>query len=60
MELLAFIGIVWIIIDIIKERREPKISAEDWNHAFDRDEFGVSNCQNDNNFVKNLRNGKYK
>ena len=60
MELLAFIGIVWIIIDIIKEKREPKISEENWNHAFDRDEFGVSNCQKDNDFVKNLRNGKYK
>ena len=60
MKLLAFIGIVWIIIDIIKEKREQKIPADHWNHAFDRDEFGVSNCQKDNNFVKNLRNGKYK
>ena len=60
MELLAFIGIVWIIIDIIKEKREPTISADHWNHAFDRDEFGVSNCQKDRDFVKNLRNGKYK
>ena len=60
MELLAFIGIVWIIIDIIKEKREPTISADHWNHAFDRDKYGVSNCQKAKDFVKNLRNGKYK
>ena len=60
MGLLIFIGITWLIIDIIKEKREPKISEENWNHAFDRDEFGVSNCQKDKDFVKNLRNGKYK
>ena len=60
MKLLAFIGIVWIIIDIIKEKREQKIPADYWNHAFDRDEYGVSNCQKDKDFVKNLRDGKYK
>ena len=60
MELLAFIGIVWIIIDIIKEKREPTISANHWKHAFDMDKYGVSNCQKDKDFVKNLRNGKYK
>ena len=60
MGLLIFIGIVWLIIDIIKEACEPTILAENWNHAFDRDEFGVSNCQKDKEFVKNLRNGLYK
>ena len=60
MGLLIFIGITWLIIDIIKEASEPTISADHWNHAFDRDEFGVSNCQKDKDFVKNLRNGKYK
>ena len=60
MELLAFIGFVWKIIDIIKENREPTISADHWNHAFDRDEYGVSKCQKDKDFVKNLSNGKYK
>ena len=60
MGLLIFIGITWLIIDIIKEANEPTISADHWNHAFDRDEFGVSNCQKDDNFVKNLRNGKYR
>ena len=60
MELLICIGIVWVIIDIIKEASEPTISADYWKHAFDRDEFGVSNCQKDKDFIKNLRNGKYK
>ena len=60
MGLLICIGIVLVIIDIIKEASEPTISADYWNHAFDRDEFGVSNCQKDKDFVKNLRNGKYK
>ena len=60
MGLLIFIGIVWLIIDIIKEASEPTISVDHWNHAFDRDEFGVSNCQADKDFVNNLRNGKYK
>ena len=60
MGLLIFIGIMWLIIDIIKETSEPTISVDHWNHAFDRDKYGVSNWQKDNDFVKNLRNGKYK
>ena len=60
MGLLIFIGIMWLIIDIIKEASEPTMSVDYWNHAFDRDEFGVSNCQTDKDFVNNLRNGKYK
>ena len=34
MELLIFIGIIWVIIDIIKEASEPTIPADYWNHAF--------------------------
>ena len=60
MGLLIFIGIVWITIDIIKDKREPTISADHWNHAFDRDKYGVSNCQKDKDFVNNLRDGKYR
>ena len=60
MGLLIFIGVMWVIIDIVKEACEPTIPASYWKHAFDRDEYGVSNCQKDENFVKNLRNGKYK
>ena len=51
---------MWVIIDLIKEASEPTIPADYWNHAFDRDKYGVSNCQKDNDFVKNLRNGRYK
>ena len=40
MGLLIFIGIMWVIIDIIKEASEPTIPADHWNHAFDRDKFG--------------------
>ena len=43
MGLLIFIGITWL--NIIKEASEPTIAADHWNHAFDRDKFGVSNCQ---------------
>ena len=60
MGLLIFIGIIWVIIDIIKEASEPTIPDDYWNHAFDKDKYGVSNCQKDNDFIKNLRNGKYK
>ena len=57
MGLLIFIGIVWLIIDIIKEACEPTIPAENWKNvgktwdAFDLDA---------KEFQKNLRNGKYK
>ena len=60
MGLLIFIGIMWVIIDLIKEASEPTIPADYWNYAFDRDQYGVTNCQKDDDFVKNLRNGKYK
>lgn len=60
MGLLIAIGIIWIIIDLIKEKCEPTIPASYWKHAFDRDEYGVSNCQKDKDFIKNLRKGKYK
>lgn len=57
MGLLIFIGIMWVIIDIIKEACEPTIPAENWKNvgktwdAFDLDA---------KEFQKNLRNGKYK
>ena len=61
MGLLIFIGIMWLIIDIVKEASEPTISADHRNHGFDRDKYGVSNCQKDDkDFIKNLRNGKYR
>ena len=57
MELLAFIGIVWIIIDIIKEKREQKIPAENWKNVGKTwDVFDLDAKE----FQKNLKNGKYK
>lgn len=60
MGILIAIGVIWIIVKIIKEALEPTIPADYWNHAFDRDKYGISNCQKDDNFIKNLKNGKYK
>ena len=33
MGLLIFIGIAWVIIDIIKEACEPTIPAENWKNS---------------------------
>ena len=59
MGLLIFIGIMWVIIDIIKEASEPTIPAEHWNNwdLIHQDRAkGISQKE----FEKNLRNGKYK
>lgn len=45
MGLLIFIGIMWVIIDLIKEACEPTIPAENWKNvsktwdAFDLDDI---------------------
>ena len=57
MGLLIFIGIMWVIIDIIKEKCEPTILAENWKNAGKTwDAFDLDAKE----FQKNLRNGKYK
>ena len=57
MGLLIFIGIMWIIIDIIKEASEPTIPAENWKNVGKTwDVFDIDAKE----FQKNLRNGKYK
>lgn len=57
MGLLIFIGIVWVIIDIIKEACEPTIPAENWKNVGKTwDVFDLDAKE----FQKNLRNGKYK
>lgn len=56
MGLLIFIGIVWIIVDLIKEACEPTIQAENWKNV---PRFEVFNTDT-KEFQKNLRNGKYK
>ena len=57
MGLLIFIGIMWVIIDIIKETSEPTIPAENWKNVGKTwDVFDLDAKE----FQKNLRNGKYK
>ena len=56
MGLIIFIGIVWIIIDIIKEKCEPTIPAENWKNVPNFEVFKTDAKE----FQKNLRNGKYK
>ena len=57
MGLLIFIGIIWVIIDIIKEASEPTIPAENWKNVGKTwDVFDLEAKE----FQKNLRNGKYK
>ena len=57
MGLLIFIGIMWVIIDIIKEASEPTIPAENWKNVGKTwDVFDLDAKE----FQKNLKNGKYK
>ena len=57
MGLLIFIGIMWVIIDIIKEKCEPTIPAENWKNVGKTwDVFDLDAKE----FQKNLRNGKYR
>ena len=60
MGLLIFIGIMWIIIDLIKEACEPTIPAENWKNSKLIHEDTFSNQISSKEFQKNLRNGKYK
>ena len=56
MGLLIFIGVMWVIIDIIKEASEPTIPAENWKNVPRYEVFDLDTKE----FQKNLRNGKYK
>ena len=56
MGLLIFIGVMWVIIDIIKEASEPTIPAENWKNVPRYEVFDLDAKE----FQKNLRNGKYK
>ena len=57
MGLLIFIGVMWVIINIIKEASEPTIPAENWKNVGKTwDVFDLDAKE----FQKNLRNGKYK
>lgn len=57
MGLLIFIGVMWVIIDIIKEACEPTIPAENWKNVSKTwDVYDLDAKE----FQKNLRNEKYK
>ena len=57
MGLLIFIGIMWVIIDIITEASEPTIPADYWKNVGKTwDVFDLDAKE----FQRNLRNGKYK
>lgn len=57
MGLIIFIGIMLVIIEIVKEKSEPTIPAENWkNVSKTNDVFTLDSKE----FQKNLRNGKYK
>lgn len=60
MGLLIFIGIMWVIIDIIKEACEPTIPAENWKNSKLIHEDTFVKQISSKEFQKNLRNGKYK
>lgn len=60
MGVLIFIGIMWLIIDIIKEASEPIIPAANWRNSKLIHEDTFVNQISSKEFQKNLKNGKYK
>lgn len=55
---LVLIGIIWIIVDLVKDASEPTISSNYRNNreAYRKDLWTLDSKE----FQKNLRNGKYK
>lgn len=60
MEILIIIGLISVIVNIIKEKTEPTIPAENWNNwdLIHKDKYDNRISQKE--FEKNLKNGKYK
>ena len=60
MEILIIIGLISVIVEIIKEKTQPTIPAENWNNwdLIRKDRY--DNRISPKEFEKNLRNGKYK
>lgn len=60
MEILIIIGLISVIVEIIKEKTEPTISAENWNNwdLIRKDKY--ENHISQKEFEKNLKNGKYR
>ena len=60
MEILIIIGLISVIVEIIKEKTEPTIPAENWNNwdLIRKDRYDNRISQKE--FEKNLKNGKYR
>lgn len=55
---LVLIGIIWIIVDLVKDASEPTISSNYRNNRelYEKDLWTLDS----KTFQKNLKNGKYK
>lgn len=60
MEFLVCIGLFLVIKEIVKEKRQPHIPAENWKNSKLIHEDTFINQISSEEFQKNLRNGKYK
>lgn len=60
MEILIIIGLISVIVEIIKEKTEPTIPANNWNNLDLIRKDRYDNHISQKEFEKNLRNGKYK
>lgn len=60
MEILVIIGLISVIVEIVKEKTQPHIPAENWNNwdLIRKDRYDNRISQKE--FEKNLKNGKYK
>ena len=60
MEILIIIGLISVIVEIVKEKTQQHIPAENWNNwdLIRKDRY--DNRISPKEFEKNLRNGKYK
>ena len=60
MEILIIIGLISVIVEIIKEKTQPTIPAENWNNwdLIRKDRYDNHISQKE--FENNLKNGKYR
>lgn len=60
MEILIIIGLISVIVEIIKEKTQPTILAENWNNwdLIRKDRYDNHISQKE--FENNLKNGKYR
>ena len=60
MGFLIVIGLALVIYEIVKEKNQPHIPAENWKNSKLIHEDTFVNQISSEEFQKNLRNGKYK